>query len=423
MKKSLLLSVIASTMIMAGGDIALVEPKVEVEAPAPSGWAFNGQGVFYYQTQTLDLSYWGSGDYNFFDQESSFANAGVQLTAVNSDLFAGLGVGVQLNGLGTLGLDKDAVAYPLQAVNGNLNGAYISQLYLTYNIGNTQLKVGRQELPKELSPFAFSEDWSVFKNTFEAFLVINTDIPDTTLAGAWVRGANENGYSFWALDYSDFSGDMGDFHKLNNNDGIWMLTAQNKSLQNLTLTGSWYYADTFMGGDFNVFWLDAQYDAGLVNIGLQGGTVRHDAIDNTNAFGAKISANVVDDVKLCLAYSHVNDSTFGIFQIGGSSSALYTDMIAEEIFSLSQAVWRGYNFRNDNDKFVVGAHANIFNGKLSGKYGYTDFGNNDKTNEFDFTYSTLINEQLDLSITYAYIDSDFFDDSINSIRLVARYNF
>ena len=38
MKKTLLLSVVASTMIMAGGDIAPVEPVVEAPAVV-SGWA------------------------------------------------------------------------------------------------------------------------------------------------------------------------------------------------------------------------------------------------------------------------------------------------------------------------------------------------------------------------------------------------
>ncbi|MEJ2497365.1 MAG: hypothetical protein P8Y43_07835, partial [Sulfurovaceae bacterium] len=75
MKKALLLSVIASTMIMAGGDIAPVEPVVEVEAPAPSGWTFTGQGVVYYQT--ADELGAGTAPRSLFDQDSSSANAGV----------------------------------------------------------------------------------------------------------------------------------------------------------------------------------------------------------------------------------------------------------------------------------------------------------------------------------------------------------
>jgi hypothetical protein len=56
MKKTLLLSVVASTMIMAGGDITPVEPVVEAPvapvAKATSGWDFKGQAAAY--TQTLD---------------------------------------------------------------------------------------------------------------------------------------------------------------------------------------------------------------------------------------------------------------------------------------------------------------------------------------------------------------------------------
>ncbi len=48
MKKTLLLSVVASTMIMAGGDIAPVEPVVVAEEV--SAWNFSGQAVAYYQT-------------------------------------------------------------------------------------------------------------------------------------------------------------------------------------------------------------------------------------------------------------------------------------------------------------------------------------------------------------------------------------
>ena len=51
MKKTLLLSVVASTMIMAGGSIAPVEPVVEAPVVAEaSGWDFSGQAVVYYQT-------------------------------------------------------------------------------------------------------------------------------------------------------------------------------------------------------------------------------------------------------------------------------------------------------------------------------------------------------------------------------------
>ncbi|MBD3790128.1 MAG: hypothetical protein IE885_07175, partial [Campylobacterales bacterium] len=246
MKKTLLLSVVASTMIMAGGDIAPVEPVVETPAPAASGWEFSGTAKVYYQTDdTAGLTSRGvtsSTDDSLFSQGASAADAGIQLRAMNSDVVAGIGAGVEVSALATLGLQHWMVSDVMQAtanagydVDDIIHGGWVSQAYLTYGFGNTSIKVGRQELPKSLSPFAFSEDWNVFKNTFDAVLVVNTDLPETTLVGAWVLEENAN----------FMHANMADFNKLNGNDGVFMLTAQNKSIENLTLTGSWYYAADF----------------------------------------------------------------------------------------------------------------------------------------------------------------------------------
>ena len=407
MKKTLLLSMIASTMIMAGGDIAPVEPAV-VAPVVESGWKFSGQGVFYYETSDF---YWNGPQQNLFNQDSALANVGLQLTATNDNLVGGVGFGVQLNGLGTLGLDEDVVSYPMQMAGDSLNGGYVSQLYLTYGMGNTSLKVGRQELPKSLSPFAFSEDWNVFKNTFDAALVVNTDIPNTTLVGAWVRDANQNGYAWYYLNGWGSIGNMNEFNKANGSDGIWMLTAQNKSIENLTLTGSLYYANDYA----NILWLDAGYDAGFANIGIQGGAVWLDAggTTDTKAFGIKASKKLFDVVNASVAYSHINDSSAGIFNVGGATSTLYTSMLAEQY---------AFGDINDNNKFVLRADADVLGGNIGGALGYTDFGDDTDTKEFDISYSKKITDNIDASATYAYIDYRNGND-FNIIRLIGRYNF
>ena len=229
MKKTLLLSVVASTMIMAGGDISPVEPVVEVPSPASSmnmnsDWNFAGQGVVYYQTTD-------NNDIDLFDQDASRATAGVQLRATNKNIVAGIGAGVEVSGVSTLNLESEVVSGVMQGAGDHLKGGWVSQAYLTYGIGNTSISVGRQTLPKSLSPFAFSEDWNVFHNTFDSVLVVNTDLPDTTLAGAWILRAN----------YNETGANMSHFRKLNQHDGVYMLTAQNKSIDGLTLTGTGYY--------------------------------------------------------------------------------------------------------------------------------------------------------------------------------------
>ncbi len=405
MKKTLLLSVVASTMIMAGGDIAPVEPVVEAPAVA-SAWNFSGQGVVYYQTNENVLTSNGL-DNDLFDQESSQASAGVQLRATNADVFAGIGAGVEVSGLATLGLQEDVVSNVMQAAGAEHygRGGWISQAYLTYGMSNTSFKLGRQELPQSLSPFAHSENWNVFANTYDALLVVNTDISDTTLVGAFVKSANQNGY---AANMAPFN----DVNDVNGENGVYMLTAQNKSIEGLTLTGSWYYGSEYLTtDDVNILWGDAKFNISDYTVAVQGGSVMHDAIDDTNAFGAMAGAKF-GMFDASLAYSTVNDSTFGVFNIGGQQTVLYTQMVINE-----------YAIANDNDTFVVKAGAEALGGKFGAAYGMTtdNSSHNEDYNEFDLTYTTTVFDSVNL--TAAYVNMDMDSDSNNLVRVIGRYNF
>ena len=418
MKKTLLLSVVASTMIMAGGDIAPVEPVVEAPAATPvaaSDWKFNGQAVVYYQTRD-------NKDDDLFAQETATADAGIKLRATNENVFSGVGAGVEVNGLSTLNLENSMVSNVMQGVgnaaalgNGNdiddvSDGGWISQAYLTYGVGNTSLKLGRQELPKALSPFAFSEGWNVFKNTFDAVLAVNTDLADTTLVGAWVAGANKNGFGA--------GNNLTDFNSLNDKDGVYMLTAQNKSVEGLTLTGSWYYGkDMAVTDDINILWGDAKFAVAGLNIGLQGGSVMSDAFgDDTVAYGAKVGGTF-SGISASLAYSSVDDGDAGVFNVGGVKTPLYTQMILNQ-----KAI------KSDNDTFV----ARVGTAALGGKIGLAvDFTKNNAAGgedytEADLTYKTKVfNDTTTLFAGYVYTQQDGVnnDDAQNMIRVWGRYNF
>jgi len=451
MKRALLLSVVASTMIMAGGDIEPVAAPVVAEE---SGWDFSGTAKLYYQTDDAIIdgqSLSGAGTGDLFKQDASAASAGIQLRATNKDLFAGIGAGVEVSGLATLGLQEDVVSNVMQGAGFEqfFRGGWISQAYLTYGMGNTSFKLGRQTLPKALSPFAYSENWNVFENTYDAALVVNTDLPDTTLVGAYVKSANQNGVfgkewnrSYLILSLSstgDVSGNnllpghMAAFDDINDQhgeNGVWMLTAQNKSIENLTLTGSLYYAQDFITTDpLTILWGDAAYDAGSFGVAVQGGTVMHDAFDKISnkddivAFGGKLSGTFMG-VNAMLAYSNVNDGGLydedgdpliaGVFNVGGTTSALYTNTVANQLVS---------NFLEiDADKFVVSANADLLGGNISGAYAYTDSNLADTTNEFDLVYSANLTDSVNLMAAYVYVDNDNFD-GINVLRVVGSYKF
>ncbi len=416
MKKTLLLSVVASTMIMAGGDIAPVEPVVEAPVVVASGWDFDGQAAFYYETND------NFGNGSLFDQGpatategSSVAAVGLQLRAANKDLFAGIGAGFELTGLGTLGLQSSIVSNVTQSADGSLNGGAWTQGYLTYGFGNTSIKVGRQALPKGLSPFAFSETWSVFKNTFEAALVVNTDLPDTALVYAFVnRGAAIGNLG----NFTDLSS-LG--ATINADDGVHMLTAQNKSISGLTLTGTWYYAadalQTAPKEDVNILWGDAKFAISDYSIGLQGGTILTNepgAVKDTTAFGAKIGADF-GMFDASVAYSSVDDGTAPVENLGTNvKTPLYTQMIKNQ-----------NHIKSDNDTIVIRAGVKALGGKFSVAYDITTdnaTANSDYT-ELDVVYKTKVSESTTLLAAYILAEDDLAPDATNYLRFWARYNF
>ena len=429
MKKTLLLSVVASTMIMAGGDIAPVEPVVEAPMVEASGWDFSGQAVVYYQS--ID-AYSAT---SLFDQASSDADAGFQLKAVNKDVIGGIGAGVTLNGLATLNLENWMVSNVLQTSNGNIAGGWIGELYATYGFGGTSIKLGRQTLPQSLSPFAYSENWNVFENTYDAALIVNTSIADTVIVGAWVYNNNTNGYNRFGDGKHGFLqtavgihstpanglgaiggnyADMADFENTNGNDGVYMLTVQNKSISNLTLTGTYYYGNDFLGaGDsLNILWGDAAYDAGSFNVAIQGGAINDDALpEDTTAFGAKIGTSFAG-INAHVAYSTVNDGTTGVFNVGGQQTSLYTQMIINE-----------GAIRTQNDTVVIAANTQLLGGTFGVGYGMTssDIANNDY-NELDVYYTA---DMLGGNYLFGYVnmDNEFIADTNNVVRIVARYAF
>jgi len=329
MKKTLLLSVVASTMIMAGGDIAPVEPVVEAPVVAEaSAWEFGGSAVAF--TQTVD----NSGNSSLFDSANTYSAVGAQLSAVNADLFAGIGAGVEVSAIKS---SSDAGFYTGGGNAGTTSGGF-TQAYLTYGVGETSVKLGRQLLPKGLSPFAFSEGWQVFKNSFDAGLIVNSSIPNTTLVYAAVVNANGS--------VGPYTNDAS-FNKINDNgDVVHMITAQNKSISNLTLTGSYYFAPDFGldGNDLSVVWGDAKYNAGSFNVAVQGGQIDPDGLgDTTAAYGAKIGAKFGMFTAMA-AYTSVDDGLVGITNFGtGIKSPLYTQMVLNNVGQYHAAPGSGYS--------------------------------------------------------------------------------
>jgi len=404
---------------------AITAVAMTTGAMAEVDFKIGGQAVVYYQTVE------NGGESDLFAQDSSAANAGLQLNA-NADLGNGFGLGLQGTALSTLGLEDNLVNKVMQIGGGDISHATdhfaFTKAYLTKQVGNTTLKMGRQELPKSLSPLAFSENWNVFKNTFDAIVAVNTDIANTTLVGAYVDRSNNHN-------------DLGTFDNLTAAGGVarpgngaYMLTAQNKSLQDITLTGSYYSiisgADgaTYTTKDnagkdvvnpaiaphVDALWLDVKAaNLGPVSLALQGGQLKPDGLEDTTVYGAKVSGKA-NNVDLALAYSSVDDGTLSVQNVGtGVKTPLYTQMIVNQ----------GHIAR-DADTVTLKAAMPLAAGKLIAQYGLTtdnSAAGNDY-NELDLIYKF---KALGTNMLAAYVraDADKAADPANIIRVWTRYNF
>ncbi|NOR56076.1 MAG: hypothetical protein GQ531_07685 [Sulfurovum sp.] len=445
MNKTILLSLVTSTMIMAGGDIA----PVESVAPEASLWDFSGQAVAF--TQTVD----SHGTKDLFHRDSTYASLGIQLRAINKDLFAGIGAGVEVSAIGQSSSltdipdNENSFAFPfIGGGDAQVESAALTQAYLTYDFGNTAIKIGRQTMSKSISPFAYSEGWQVFKNTMDTALIVNKDLSDTTLIYAAFGRANS---SIGRLDNFDLINENGNV--------LHMGTVQNKSFEGLTLTGTYYYAPDFAArgviDDLSILWGDVNYNFSDYYVAFQGGTLGGmSGLKDTNAWGAKVGGSFgIFGVEA--AYSSVNDGDHRVTNMAtvqnpapgvGIKSPLYTQSVLDNI---------GNHHAINADWIKLSASAKALGGKFGVAFAaavdnYSSPTPNPVTGvigagsyfgpnpfEVDVTYKTKVTEDITLFAAYVYTDRDHDNINIigdptfvipeeggnNFVRLWARYNF
>jgi len=399
MKKGLLLSVVASGLIYAGGDIAPVAPVQQQPAAAPAACDFYGSIAFRYDAvkDSSSANKWG--------KEDNKAFLGVDL-GVEKQLGYGFGIGAEVAAI--KGFKKLGTASPAET-------AELSQLYLTYKAGNTAIKAGRQALPKSLSPWAWTDSTANVKdNTYEGIVVVNTDLPDTTLVGAWIAKV----------------GTGATFNKINGSDkGLFMLAAQYTGIANTTLRTSLYYIPKHnTSGKAISAWASAETKVSNFDLGLQVAYAKAKAGSIallSGATGTKATLGVAGyvgttynnfDAKLTLAYIKKGSAKLNL---GGTSgfwgNVGYSNFGGEAIENEKQTIAKldvGYKLPNNYGKVYAGVAYDKHTGKakdIAARVGYafTVKGVNAKV-EYRYTKNT---------------DSDGANTKINKVRVEGIYKF
>lgn len=411
----------------------------------------SGDAKLFYST-TDNAPIFGEGD--LFNKDQSTADTALRI-GVTGDLLKGVSFGVTGYAVSTLGLENNLVsntwtgAHGVTTDNGSsfdpldTNGlqvddaAWIGEAWMAASMGKSTVKLGRMSLD---TPLAFSETWSIVPNTFDAAVLINQDIPDTTLVGAWVgkgNGVNAVGTTYESIVGSNLGAMNGtligdnvvgagaDFNTFMNS-GAYAAAIVNNSFKPLTAQ-AWYYNVSNIA---DAFWLQADINCQLVK-GLTIGA-QYAAMSPTGALEDVIGSNdssayafklgyAVDALKVSAAYSSTDED--GVLKIanvatnnlGSAQSKLYTE-----------AWWSyGYVGAANADSWNITAE---YDAKDLAKFGayYTAVDNGAAADAGDLNELALTATKSfgPLDATLAYINTDVTGaDSINTIQAYLTLNF
>ena len=184
MKKGLMLSLAASAVLFAGGDIAPVEPVAE--APAAACDDFYGSA-----TVGVVATMTGEGNVTADDDNTTTVQFGAAaILGVSKEIFSGLTFTAEVQGASLETYSKVGDGNGTRAPGFVEYGA-LNQFNVAYTWCNTAIKVGRFTIDgtaKELSPLINTGTtyFGLKKTAYEGAMAVNTDIPDTTVWAAYV---------------------------------------------------------------------------------------------------------------------------------------------------------------------------------------------------------------------------------------------
>ncbi len=237
MKKSVMLSIVASGMLLAGGDIAPVQPAVQETQAAPSQFLIfdniYAKGEIRPRYEFVDASDNGK------DNANAFTNR--LMLGIGANLFQVDGLSVYLEATNVAGdgdywskSNDDIGNKSLYQVVADPDQTRVTQAYVDYAFGKTLIRAGRQGVNLDNQRFIGTVNWRQMPQTYDAVAVINNSVENLNLLAAYVWGVNRifDEDSVVQLPWSD---DGAHFDT-----GTVLLHASYKFMPELTLTGYGY---------------------------------------------------------------------------------------------------------------------------------------------------------------------------------------
>lgn len=293
---------------------------------------------------------------------------------------------------------------------GSNNQSYsiLGEAYIKWKFKNTLMKIGRQELD---TPYADTDDVGMVPNTFEAALIQNKDIENTTVTAAYIN--NMAGVD--ASVPEKFTDD-------GMSDGVYAIGVNYKGIENLELQG-WYYSIQDKAGDRAFTYFDTTYDVDKENItykiGAQFATqeaFKNDPDKDAKIYGISVSGGYKPSgITLTMAY---NKDSGTAADNGFGGGPFYTS--AEQL-TLSEAGADGkvYALSGEWDASSVG----IEGVTIGAGYFLLKSKADNKAHENDVSISYDYSDNLGFSAVYSNINDNINNENFKNIRGFVNYKF
>ncbi len=349
---------------------------------------------------------------DMFDKAGAIGQASLGL-GISADLTESVSAGAHLTALSTLGLEGQLVSGVWEGTNGTDDYFWFDQAWLAATAGKTTAQVGRMALD---TPLVFTESWSIAQNTFEAAVVVNQDLPDTTLVGAYVGGSN-GGFvgqatrTVIAPVNANGTTNFSQFYK-----GAFAAGVVNNSLEDVTLQ-AWYYDATQV---VQAYWLQADVEIEGISFGAQYTAQEANGASTQSAYALELGYEMKDKFAVAVAYSAVGDETDGLGNVGANLAASGQSKLYTE-------AWWAYGVVSAVDTTAITVEAEVPVEGIAdfGAY-YTMADNGAANNAGDLTELTLTASRSygALDATLAYINTtEDGGDAYNMLQAYLTLNF
>lgn len=273
-------------------------------------------------------------------------------------------------------------------------GAQLSEAYLAYALGKTEIKVGRQFLG---TPLVASSGSRIIKEAFEGVSIVNKDLPNTTLIGVYV-----NKFQYKTDLFTDFDphAEFGENRKIGRftnmfavptgwgetskppmikADDVFSLAAINQSIPNLKLTGAYARVENVADwisndpiSDVNIYHLEANYV-----IPMNGFKLGFDALYKASRIGTIETPADAPDYRF---NGHYLGGRVGIYELAGFGASFAMGQSAKKDHLLS-GVGLGTDYSYTGNAFTAyesyQANTKSYEGKVS--YDFSKVGVNGLT--------------------------------------------